>query len=170
MHNETYTRLIHEAQGLHAGLTAWRDVDSSVDDRALSKAFRDNWDRRIGGLKFGGVWSISMARSNLHHPASHAALQIPRKDWSGRNVTVEHSIPIKILYPAFMGGRNPGDLRAVIDAYHVAVVTRAEDKRLRDAGLRQSMPSGWEWGDDPFARWKTVGIEVAPIQSGLSNT
>ena len=154
---------LHEAQKLHAGLTAWRDMDSVVDDRGLSRAFRDNWDRRIGELKFGGVWSISMARSNTLHPASHAALQIPRKDWSGRNVTVSHSIPIKIFYPAFMRGGNPGDLMAAIDAYHVAVVTRAEDKRLRDVGLRQSMPSGWLWGDDPFARWKAVGIEVTPI-------
>ena len=169
MHNETYARLIDEAQGLHAGLTAWRDTDPCVDKRALSKAFRDNWDRRIGGLKFDGVWSISMARRNLLHPASHAALKIPRKDWSGRNVTVEHSIPVSILYSAFIEEGNPGDLRAVIDAYYVAVVTQVENKRLRDAGLRQSMPSGWEWGDDPLARWKTVGIEVEPIQSGRSN-
>ncbi|MXZ79948.1 MAG: hypothetical protein F4Z15_00935 [Gammaproteobacteria bacterium] len=160
MNDETVTRLIHQARGLQAGLTAWQSADPDVDRRALSKALRDNWDRRIGELKYGGVWSIYMAKSNTRHPASRAALKIPRKDWNGKNVTVEHAIPFKVFYPAFMHAETTSDLRILIDAYHVAVVTRVEDKRLRDAGLNQEMPPGWTWDDDPLARWKAVGIRV----------
>ena len=132
MRDETHDRLMREALGLHAGLSAWRNADPAVDDRALSKAFRDNWDRRIGALKFGGVWSISMARGNPRHPARLAALEIPRQDWTGRNVTVEYAMPVGVLCRRFM----------------------------RAAGLQKDMPPGWEWGGDPFARWKAVGIEV----------
>ena len=52
------------------------------------------------------------------------------------------------------------EMREIVDAYHVAVVTRDEDARLRSARLNCAMPPGWEWRKDPFARWKLVGIEV----------
>ena len=29
------------------------------------------------------------------------------------------------------------------------------------AGLRQSMPDNWSWGDDPWERFRRVGIELA---------
>ncbi len=50
------------ALSLRAGLTALRAADEYVDRRALAKAMRDNWDRRIEGAKFGGVQSIAQAK------------------------------------------------------------------------------------------------------------
>lgn len=149
------------ALSLRAGLTAWRAADEHADRRALAKAMRDNWDRRIGGAKFGGVWSIAQARMNPCHPASLAARDIGRSSWTGSTVTVEHAIPIRQLFDAFMAAESAIEMQPVIDAYYVAVVTRAEDARLRAAGLQSTMPHGWRWGDDPLARWRSVGIEVA---------
>ena len=149
------------ALALRDGLVAWRTADDHVDRRALAKAFRDNWDRRIGKAKFGGVWSIAQARANPRHPASVTALEIGRSRWTGATVTVEHALPIRLLFDAFMEAESAEAMQSVIDAYHVAVVTRAEDGRLRQAGLLSTMPSGWQCGDDPMARWHSVGIVVA---------
>lgn len=154
------TAVLDEAFALRAGLLAWQAQDRFVDRRALAKAMRDNWDRRIGKAKFGGVWSVAQAKSNPDHPASREALRIERTLWTGSNVTVEHAVPIRVLYDAFIDAANHVEMAAVINAYHVAVVTKEEDKRLREAGLAAKMPTGWAWGDDPFARWQAVGICV----------
>jgi hypothetical protein len=154
------TSTLDEALALRAGLLAWKAQDRFVDRRALAKAMRDNWDRRIGRAKFDGVWSLAQARANPHHPASREALAIDRSNWTGSNVTVEHAVPIRVLYDAFIVASNRSAMAAVVEAYHVAVVTKEEDRRLRKAGLVSKMPNGWTWGDDPFARWQEVGIFV----------
>ena len=145
---------------LRAGLLAWQASDPELPRTSLAKAFRDNWDKRIGKAMFGGVWSISMARTNLQHPASRAALAIPRREWTGASVTVEHAVPIRILFERFLEAEEASRMRRVLETYRVAVVTREEDARLRAAGLTSSMPSGWRWGDCPNARWEAVGIVV----------
>lgn len=152
---------LETARNLRAGLLGWQAADAEVSTSRLAKAFRDNWDARVGMAKFGGVWSIAKARQNLMHPASGEALRIPREDWSGANVTVEHAVPIKVLYPAFMAADTDDQLQAVIAAYNVAVITLQEDRSLRALGLASAMPEGWQWGDDPFARWSMAGIKVA---------
>jgi hypothetical protein len=43
----------------------------------------------------------------------------------------------------------------------VVVLLRSENARLRDAGLSSKMPDGWQFGDDPFARYHAVSIEVS---------
>ena len=151
---------IDQALSLKLGLLAWRNADPHVDRRALMKAMRDNWDRRIGLLKFGGVWSVAMARSNERHPASRQALTLGRATWSGRTVTVEHAVPIRVLFEAFLEAETRDRMQDVVASYHVAVVSREENSRLGAAGLASTMPKGWVWGDDPQARWRAVGVEV----------
>ena len=153
-------RALRTASRLRAGLKAWAEADSEVTWSRLAKAFRDNWDSRVGEAKFGGVWSVAKAKGNPAHPASRAALRIPRREWTGSTVTVEHAIPVKVLFGIFWDAQEDRDMSKIIDAYAVAVVTKEEDERLRDAGLGQSMPDGWRFGDDPLARWRMVEIEV----------
>lgn len=152
--------MLDDAVALRAGLVAWKLHDRFVDRQALSKALRDNWDRRIGGTKFGGVWSLSKARTNPRHPASINALAIGRSNWKKGIVTVEHAIPVDVLFDRFLDASSRDDMTDLIEAYHVAVVTTEEDKNLTKAGLRKQMPQGWSWGDDPLARWQQVGIVV----------
>ena len=96
-------RDLETALRLQAGLKAWSEADREVSCSKLAKAFRDNWDYRVGGLKFGGVWSIGKARENARHPTSKAAIGIPRNEWTGSTVTVEHAIPIKVMFRLFLG-------------------------------------------------------------------
>jgi hypothetical protein len=152
--------MIDEALLLRAGLLAWKDADRLADRRALSKAFRDNWDRRIGKARFGGVWSISLAKGNLLHPASEAALAIPRKEWKNGVVTVEHAVPIAVLFPKFMAADTEEKMQEVVSAYNVAVVTHQENLALKKLGLQKAMPKDWEWGHSPTLRWELAGISV----------
>ena len=42
------------------------------------------------------------------------------------------------------------------------VITKEEMKLLdgAGAGLKSSMPDGWSWNDNPYARLNHVGIEM----------
>lgn len=156
--------VLDNALQLQAGLRAWSESDRYVQNSRLQKAFRDNWDNRIGAEKFGGVWSIGKARKNSRHPVSTEALNIPREEWTQKTVTVEHAIPINVLFSAFWDARTRNEMQAVIDAYAVAVVTKQEDERLTALGLRKAMPVGWRFGDDPLARWNKANIEVPIVE------
>lgn len=43
---------------------------------------------------------------------------------------------------------------------HVCYILKEEDDRLNEKKLKEKMPDGWQWGDDPFARYKECGIKV----------
>ena len=151
---------------LQAGLKAWFDSDRYLHDSVptknprLQKAFRTTGMPGLVPEKFGGVWSIQRAKKNPRHPASREALNIRRENWTGKTVTVEHAIPVNVLFTFFWDAETPDDMQAIIDAYAVAVVTKEEDERLNAAGLRETMPLGWWFGDDALARWNKANIEV----------
>jgi hypothetical protein len=44
--------------------------------------------------------------------------------------------------------------------YRVAIVTKEEHDRLSGEGHRTTMPDNWNNGDDPFVRYRTVGIQL----------
>jgi len=43
----------------------------------------------------------------------------------------------------------------------VTLLLRTEDTQLREAKLNTKMPDGWRFGDNPFARYHEVGIELS---------
>ena len=168
--------VLNKALNLQAGLKAWVASDRYLDDSEpagkskLRKVFRDNWDYRIGTEKFGGVWSIDKAKTNHLHPASTEALKIDRTVWTGKIVTVDHAIPVNVLFSHFWDAETPSDMQEVIDAYAVAVVTKQEDELLSILGLKAKMPDGWRFGDDPLVRWKKACIEVhmeIPVEASI---
>lgn len=56
-------------------------------------------------------------------------------------------------------------VREVLNRYGVAVlITKEEDERLTQAGLRDEMPAGWD-GSNALARYKAVGIELVENDS-----
>lgn len=79
-------------------------------------------------------------------------------------ILVDHSIPIKVLGAEI---RQNNDLKQMKnlrqflrDNFRRTVITFEENKRL-DKVYKQTMPSGWTFGDDPFARYAAAGIELA---------
>jgi hypothetical protein len=58
-------------------------------------------------------------------------------------------------------------LELLLDLYAQAgqrAITKEEDAKLNAAGLRNSMPHGWDWRNedaDPFARYKSAGVDLS---------
>lgn len=77
----------------------------------------------------------------------------------------EHIVPKKVIIEKICGLKSPTKpkIREILERYCIGcVVTRDEDKELNKAGLRAQMPAGWN-GDDPWARYKSVGIQVVEV-------
>ena len=77
--------------------------------------------------------------------------------------TRDHYFPKKRLKQMLLNLENPdaSSVRKILEKYgEVCVITRNEDESLKNAGLRNDMPLGWNIGDDVFARYHEVGIRV----------
>ena len=82
----------------------------------------------------------------------------------GKNPFIyEHAVPAGVVRAALLDGSAVEERVAGVlgSAGVVAVLLRTEDARLREAGLSQKMPSGWQLGDDPLARYGAVGIKLS---------
>lgn len=88
-----------------------------------------------------------------------------------KDVVKEHVIPLKVITKILLDHSKSGEfniesIAEILDANLMfATISRREDKLLRDAKLTRKMPSGfWEQGhtlyNDPFARYKEVGISI----------
>ena len=75
----------------------------------------------------------------------------------------EHSIPASIVRTKLLSiPPIESEVKKVLSlAGHVAMILREEDALLRTHGLTKKMPDGWEWSDDPFARYHIAGIKLA---------
>jgi hypothetical protein len=75
----------------------------------------------------------------------------------------EHLVPRDIVRKKVFGLRNPtpAAVRRTLTTWCVGVVvTKAEDDRLNELGLRQAMPESWD-KRDKWARYKAAKIEIA---------
>ena len=74
----------------------------------------------------------------------------------------DHAIPLSLLLEEVYD--RPGimleELVGLVGKYSVMVlITKAEDARLAQAGLKKKMPGGWD-GQDALARYRHVDIEL----------
>jgi hypothetical protein len=127
----------------------------------LNVFFRYWTDRALGEYRYGKtVWSAAYNWDYLPKTAAAKAL--------GRNggQTLEHAVPVNVLFKAFKAAETDADFQAVIDAYTVTIVTREEDKAIRSAyrGAVKHMPEGWKIGDDPLARYRLAGVNPKEIE------
>lgn len=89
---------------------------------------------------------------------------------------VDHSIPIAVLGEQI---RRAPELHAIASLRHFlrsnfrrAVITFPEDGLLNrphgpdGKSLKQRMPEGWVFGDDPYARYRAAGIEIEKHSKG----
>jgi len=94
-----------------------------------------------------------------------------RKETLRKNVVKEHVIPLdcitRELTDQFQKNEmSLEEIAAFLDEkVTFATITKEEDKRLRDAKLNKKMPNGYKQNGhplygDPFARYKTVGIDL----------
>jgi hypothetical protein len=74
-------------------------------------------------------------------------------------LVLEHLIPRVILAKELLA-EDPADLAAFLDEHFcAAVVTRADNAQLNEAGMRIRMPAGWALGQDPWVRYREAGFD-----------
>jgi len=147
--------MIETLRGLRDYLAAGRAFFNRSDTIVH---FRNWIDRDLAGHKYGAViWDARTNWADL--PKTRAA----RRAETG---TVEHAVPVNVLFDGLMAAQADADFQAVINAYTVTIVTRDEDKAINRAfhNARRHMPPGWKIGDDPLARYRLAGINVEEIK------
>ena len=75
----------------------------------------------------------------------------------------EHAVPCSLVRQKLLTV-NPtmqSVLRVLEFSGPVIMVLRSEDATLRASGLLRTMPGGWEWGQDPLARYKASRIALS---------
>lgn len=85
----------------------------------------------------------------------------------GKDLVWEHCVPISIIQSMILQHYDelldPEKAKEFFDLYTlVCLVTKDEDKKLRDNGLNNAMPDGWKLWDDPWVRYAIAGIEAIP--------
>jgi len=119
--------------------------------RNLKTAIHQYWQNKI----LGHHSQAHMARI----PRSKAALNKPDSE-----CVVEHVMPQMEIVNRLMDMRpltKAGVIELLTNYLRVMVVTREEHALLNSSGLRSWMPPDWD-GNDVFARYTAIGIEVAP--------
>jgi hypothetical protein len=76
------------------------------------------------------------------------------------SIRIEHVIPGQEYFDNVKKIISFDDFKEIFDVVSVCLVTEKEDKKLSDAGLRQTMPPGIDYKVNPFARYHSAGIKL----------
>jgi hypothetical protein len=129
-----------------------RDVARWLINNTLWRWTVDAFDAAANAIVVDGA-----RKPNDFMPMSDAARLASIKD-----LRHEHVVPRNVITSYITAETlSVDELIAALDGYCLAaVITKAEDDQLSAAGLRDRMPKGWKWGDDPWARYKAAKIVV----------
>jgi hypothetical protein len=81
-----------------------------------------------------------------------------------KNTILEHIIPSSVIKEAIVKNKeNVNEVKRILsNSGFVVIVTRAEDKLLKDAKLSNKMPENWMgFGDRPEKRYEAVSIRIS---------
>ena len=83
--------------------------------------------------------------------------------------TKEHIIPTKIIFDGLKNAVLENQLKIVFDKMmkdnFQVLLNSDDDEKLNKSGLRSKMPDNWKFGDDPFQRYISAGIDISTIIS-----
>jgi hypothetical protein len=76
-------------------------------------------------------------------------------------ITFEHPVPCKIIALELLKNPDKENIQNILNITDkVVILTHEENELFRKFKLNSKMPKDWRFGDDVFARYKIVGIEV----------
>jgi hypothetical protein len=76
-------------------------------------------------------------------------------------ITYEHPIPSKIVFDLILKAKSEIEIIDILKKTdYIVILSHYEDEKLRAKGLISSMPEGWSYGDNVFARYEKANIEV----------
>ena len=76
-------------------------------------------------------------------------------------ITYEHPIPSKVVFDLILKAKSEIEIIDILKKTdYIVILSHYEDEKLRAKGLISSMPEGWRYGDNVFARYEKANIEV----------
>ena len=76
-------------------------------------------------------------------------------------ITYEHPIPSKVVFNLILKAKSEIEITDILKKTdYIVILSHYEDEKLRIKGLISSMPKGWSYGDNVFARYEKANIEV----------
>lgn len=139
---------------------ATRDFQAAVGKRKslpIRQALYDFWENRDFGPR------------SLNRPEwTPAARDIYCKTGRKGDVVYDHAVPLRLVVDDLLATDldDLGGIKRILDEkLHIRLISQEEDTRLREAGLRQTMPTeyddpGSRYYGDPLARYRKVGIDL----------
>ena len=80
-------------------------------------------------------------------------------------ITYEHPIPSKVVFNLILKAKSEIEITNILKKTdYIVILSHYEDEKLRAKGLISSMPEGWSYGDNVFARYEKANIEVLTKQ------
>ena len=80
-------------------------------------------------------------------------------------ITYEHPIPSKVVFDLILKAKSEIEIIDILKKTdYIVILSHYEDEKLRIKGLISSMPEGWSYGDNVFARYEKANIEVLTKQ------
>lgn len=107
------------------------------------------------------MWEMREAKSKWAAAQFRSKASIGMKTGKG-DIVYDHSIPFAYLQRKLIAliDLTHASLKEVLVQHNFAcIITRDEDKKLRDCGLSRKMPDDWD-NNDPTARYRVAKIEV----------
>ena len=76
-------------------------------------------------------------------------------------ITYEHPIPSKVVFDLILKAKSEIEIIDILKKTdYIVILSHYEDEKLRAKSLISSMPEGWSYGDNVFARYEKANIEV----------
>ena len=76
-------------------------------------------------------------------------------------ITYEHPIPSKVVFDLILKAKSEIEIIDILKKTdYIVILSHYEDEKLRIKSLISSMPEGWSYGDNVFARYEKANIEV----------
>ena len=76
-------------------------------------------------------------------------------------ITYEHPIPSKVVFNLILKAKSEIEITDILKKTdYIVILSHYEDEKLRAKGLISSMPEGWSYGDNVFARYEKANINV----------
>lgn len=80
-------------------------------------------------------------------------------------ITYEHPIPSKVVFNLILKAKSEIEIIDILKKTdYIVILSHYEDEKLRAKGLISSMPEGWSYGDNVFARYEKANIKVLTKQ------
>ena len=122
-----------------------------------------NWILRNQIAKYSLANDYYFTTQNTLEHTKNLGIDISNRNSKSKKnkITFEHPVPCKIIASELLKNSDKENIQNILNfTDKVVILTHEENELFRKFKLNSKMPKDWKFGDDVFARYKIVGIEV----------